>query len=125
MVKSELAKPSSKLGVRETQKGTKLMEALSGYIKPRAQACKTAVKSAALTACHGAPQLSSRRTPSATTTLMLRMQEPRPRLARRSNKVGSKKEKCYMWGRKKWWSKRRTSKGRSKSRWTQKEAKPR
>lgn len=34
VIKSELTKPTSKLGVRETQKSAKLQEAMSGYIKP-------------------------------------------------------------------------------------------
>ena len=34
VVKAELQNPTSKLGVREAQKGEKLREALSGYIKP-------------------------------------------------------------------------------------------
>ena len=40
VVKAELLNPTSKLGVREIQKGEKLREALSGYIKPGA--CRTA-----------------------------------------------------------------------------------
>ena len=34
VVKRELAKPESKLGVRETQKEQKIREAISGYIQP-------------------------------------------------------------------------------------------
>ena len=37
VVKAELLNPTSKLGVREIQKGEKLREALSGYIKPGAR----------------------------------------------------------------------------------------
>ena len=40
VVKAELLNPTSKLGVREVQKGEKMREALSGYIKPGA--CRTA-----------------------------------------------------------------------------------
>ena len=40
VVKAQLQDPTSKLGVREVQKGEKLREALSGYIKP--SACRTA-----------------------------------------------------------------------------------
>jgi len=37
VVKAQLQDPTSKLGVREVQKGEKLREALSGYIKPSAR----------------------------------------------------------------------------------------
>ena len=37
VVKAQLQDPTSKLGVREVQKGEKMREALSGYIKPSAR----------------------------------------------------------------------------------------
>jgi len=40
VVKAELLNPTSKLGVREVQKGEKMREALSGYLKPGV--CRTA-----------------------------------------------------------------------------------
>ena len=72
VVKAELRNPTSKLGVRETQKSEKLQEALSGYIKPGTHAHRTQPSHRTTNGSPHLPrcpaQASGRRTPSATTT---------------------------------------------------------
>lgn len=62
VVKSELTKPTSKLGVREVQKSEKLQEALSGYIKPGTHSTRHDPSPTAIILATGSPDVHARPT---------------------------------------------------------------
>jgi hypothetical protein len=110
VVKAELLNPTSKLGVREVQKGEKMREALSGYLKPGV--CRTAppvwpTRPAPHSRCspHDSPppppptQSSRRETRFALTTLRRRSLSTTGSRAPTSVRAGWRTRATHAWAR--------------------------
>ena len=104
VVKAQLQDPTSKLGVREVQKGDKMREALSGYIKPSAcphRSSRLARSVALLTARPAPPPAQPRRreTRFALTTRRRRSLSTIGSRAPTSARAGSRTRATRWWAR--------------------------